>query len=147
MKTFYFTIIVLLFLITDISFSQGENHVCGTVNLISTENPPCTTRPLLPRSFSTQNFKVHYDNSTNINYVIQIANWAEESRTALENRGWLMPPRDGMAGGDGKYDIYLEDTYNLCQAAGICVQWRKDIDSINYPQYSDRFSSFIKLIN
>ena len=82
-------------------------------------------RPSEPYSYDSPegHFKIHYD-TTGINkvpttdansngipdYVENLALYADSSyRTMITYLGYRIPPSDGSAGGDGKYDIYTED--------------------------------------
>ncbi|MDH4223642.1 MAG: hypothetical protein OEV55_08915 [candidate division Zixibacteria bacterium] len=76
-------------------------------------------------------FKIHYDtsgihkvpaadsNASGIpDYVENFALYADSSyKTIITYMGYRVPPVDGVAGGDGKYDIYIEDMiyYGYCQ--------------------------------
>jgi len=82
-------------------------------------------RPSGPFSYDSPegHFKIHYDttgtnkvpttdaNSNGIpDYVENLALYADSSyRTMITYLGYRIPPSDGSAGGDSKYDIYTED--------------------------------------
>ncbi|MFH0930573.1 MAG: dockerin type I repeat-containing protein, partial [Candidatus Zixiibacteriota bacterium] len=83
------------------------------------------TRPVRPYSYDSPegHFKIHYDtagihkvpttddNANGIpDYVENLALYADSSyRTMITYSGYRIPPSDGVAGGDSKYDIYTED--------------------------------------
>jgi hypothetical protein len=82
-------------------------------------------RPVRPYSYDSSegHFKIHYDttgthkvptadgNTNGIpDYVENLAFYADSSyRTMITYLGYRIPPSDGVAGGDSKYDIYTED--------------------------------------
>ncbi len=82
-------------------------------------------RPSRPYSYDSPegHFKIHYDtvgthkvptadsNSNSIpDYVENLALYADSSyRTMITYLGYRIPPSDGSAGGDAKYDIYTEN--------------------------------------
>jgi len=82
-------------------------------------------RPVRPYSYDSPegHFKIHYDtsgpdkvpatdsDSSGIpDYVENLALYADSSyRTMITYLGYRIPPSDGTAGGDSKYDIYTED--------------------------------------
>lgn len=82
-------------------------------------------RPVRPYSYDSSegHFKIHYDttgthkvptadgNTNGIpDYVENLALYADSSyRTMITYLGYRIPPSDGTAGGDSKYDIYTED--------------------------------------
>ncbi len=82
-------------------------------------------RPVRPYFYDSpeDHFKIHYDTAgthkvppadSNFNgipdYVENLALYADSSyRTMITYLGYRIPPSDGIAGGDSKYDIYTED--------------------------------------
>src|SRR4029077_7041781 len=89
--------------------------------------PPCSPGPWRPRSprragplplqVDSTNFRVHYQSdAVNLStYAItateagDIAALAERALAAETAAGDPMPPSDGVLGGDGRIDIYVED--------------------------------------
>ncbi len=75
------------------------------------------TRPTLPESYDTPegHFKVHYaltggDAIDSVGYAHKIGQYLERSWAAyMDTIGYLPPPSDGTAGGDGRYDVYLRN--------------------------------------
>ncbi len=76
---------------------------------------PAMSRPWgLSQTYSTTHFLFHYTTSgsdaTNSSFVSQMGTAFENAWTHLATmRGFDIPPSDGSAGGDGKYDVYIRN--------------------------------------
>jgi hypothetical protein len=93
------------------------------------ESPRNRNRPRLSgaaQTLDTQHFRIHYtlsgedavppedaNGNQHPDYVEDVARAMEYSWFAeIEHFGWTAPPSDGTLGGDGRYDVYLENVFD-----------------------------------
>ncbi|MCU0364764.1 MAG: hypothetical protein MUE93_03725 [Ignavibacteriaceae bacterium] len=99
--------------------------------------PPLQTSIVSPSGF----FRIHYD-ATGSNRPSYVSNWTVEQNVAevakaldsvyrfeVTYLGFLSPPSDGTAGGDDKYDVYIQN-----QGGGVYgyTEWESKVGSVNW---------------
>ena len=107
------------------------------------------SRPILQKSIVSPSgfFRIHYD-TTNINnngIPSYVPTWSIDQNVAevaqaldsvyrfeVEFLGYLFPPSDNGAGGDGKYDIYIEN-----QGGGLYgyTEWESKVGVVNWTSF------------
>lgn len=102
--------------------------------------PTLQTSVVSPSGF----FRIHYD-ATGSNRPAYVSNWTVEQNVAevaktldsvyqfeVTYLGFLAPPSDGSGGGDGKYDVYIQN-----QGGGIYgyTEWESKIGSVNWTSF------------
>jgi hypothetical protein len=119
-----------------IFFSSEQQNILKTLF----GRPPLETSVISPSGF----FRIHYDTSGS-NQPLYVSSWSVEQNVAevakaldsvyrfeVTYLGFQMPPADNGAGGDDKYDIYIQN-----QGGGVYgyTEWESKVGSINWTSF------------
>jgi hypothetical protein len=102
----------------------GADERCGTWTRIGVQAAPGAETAVRPGpgtyQLGSSHFIVHYEDNALDGYAQNVSDAAELAwRVLVDTLNYDVPPTDGVAGGDGRVDLYLRDPAQMSGAWGI----------------------------